>query len=96
MKLLAVQMAREVLDLYNRNVHLEAENERLRKFEKMYDDLLMSSIKHGEMMTARSILLMLNKGDPACLVENQLNGTMSTENFDRLTAGTSTVQGPPA
>jgi hypothetical protein len=43
----AVQIARSILEMQDRLMDLEYENERLREFEAKYKELLNSSVQHG-------------------------------------------------
>jgi hypothetical protein len=62
MKLDIVDFAYQVIEMQNRIVDLEIENERLRKYEFDYNDLLDSSMKHNSAMMCNILNLCMTPG----------------------------------
>ena len=62
MKLDIVDFAYQIIEMQNRIVDLEIENERLRKFESDYHYLLDSSMKHNSTMMSNILDLCLTPG----------------------------------
>lgn len=52
--------AEQILALYEENDYLRAEVERLKVFEKKYDDLVMEDIRHGEKMMGGWLALIMD------------------------------------
>lgn len=62
MKLDIVDFAYQIIGMQNKIIALEIENERLRKFESDYNDLLDSSMKHNSVMMGNILNLCLTPG----------------------------------
>jgi hypothetical protein len=63
---LVVQMAREILDMYDAIEYLNLEVKELREYKKKYFELLNESIKHGEDMSVNMLKLFLTPGVVEC------------------------------
>lgn len=59
---LAVQVARETLEMQRELVCLRDENNELRKYRKLYMDLLNADIEHGQHMMGNLLKLALTPG----------------------------------
>jgi len=63
---LIVQIAREIIDMYDAVEYLNSEVEELREYKKKYFKLLDESIKHGEQMSVNMLKLFLTPGVVEC------------------------------
>jgi hypothetical protein len=54
-----LSFARQIIDMHERIMYLECENERLREIEQKYDTLLVSSVQHGKTMTGKLFKLSM-------------------------------------
>lgn len=57
-----VDFAYQVIDLNNRVIELEKQNEDLMYYKDKYFELLNSSIAHGEKMTGQLLQVMMTPG----------------------------------
>ena len=62
MKLDIVDFAYQIIEMQNRIVDLEIENERLRKYKSDYNDLLDSSLNHSSAMMSNILNLCMTPG----------------------------------
>lgn len=71
-----VDFAYQVIEMQDRITELEIENERLRRFEHDYNELLNDSLAHSHTMMGNTLKLFLTPGVvEAC----QANNTFKTE-----------------
>jgi hypothetical protein len=59
MKISVVEMARQIVDMDDELRYLRAENGRLKKYERKYNELLGESVRHGETMMGNMIQILL-------------------------------------
>lgn len=57
-----VDFAYQVIEMHNKILDLEQENERLRRYEKDYDNLLNESLAHSQAMIGNTLKLFLTPG----------------------------------
>jgi hypothetical protein len=74
MKLDIVDFAYQVIEMQNRIVDLEIENERLRKYEFDYNELLNDSLAHSQVMIGNTLKLFLTPGVIEACQENRTFG----------------------
>jgi hypothetical protein len=71
MKLDIVDFAYQVIEMNERIRDLEVENERLRRFEHDYNELLNDSLAHSHVMIGNTLKLFLTPGVIEACQENR-------------------------
>ena len=74
MKLDIVDFAYQVIEMNERIRDLEVENERLRRFEHDYNELLNDSLAHSHAMMGNTLRLFLTPGVVEACQENRTFG----------------------
>lgn len=67
----AVDLAYEVIDMYERIQQLEFEVARLRDYERKYHDEVMAGIRHGEKMMSGLFAIAMTPGVLGALSANK-------------------------
>jgi hypothetical protein len=71
MKLNIVDFAYQIIEMKNKIIDLEIENERLRKYESDYHDLMDESMKHNAAMMGNILNLCMTPGVIEACKENK-------------------------
>jgi hypothetical protein len=77
MKMDIVDFAYQVIEMNERIRDLEVENERLRRFEHDYNELLNDSLAHSQVMIGNTLKLFLTPGVIEACEKNKTFGVES-------------------